>query len=102
MVVASIILIFLGADRFRRDVYLMIGQQISYFWCIAWKYLTLGTISLILFFNFYFQKPIVYEDYLFPSWSVMIGWTLAVCGLELFDQSWDLRRSNFFFEDHIN
>ncbi|OQV16286.1 Sodium- and chloride-dependent glycine transporter 1 [Hypsibius exemplaris] len=67
-----------GAERFRRDIALMIGHPISYFWCISWKYLTLGTISLILFFNFYFQKAIVYEDYVFPSWSIVIGWTLAV------------------------
>ncbi|GAV07153.1 hypothetical protein RvY_17028 [Ramazzottius varieornatus] len=67
-----------GADRFRRDIALMIGHPICAFWSISWKYLTLATIASILFFNFYFQTPIVYEGYVFPKWSVAVGWTLAV------------------------
>ena len=56
----------------------MIGSPVSCFWSIAWKYLTLLTITLVLFFNFYFNKPIVYEGYVFPDWAAAVGWSLAV------------------------
>ncbi|XP_055353266.1 sodium- and chloride-dependent GABA transporter 1-like isoform X2 [Paramacrobiotus metropolitanus] len=67
-----------GADALRADIQQMIGRGIPRFWSFCWRYLTPATVAGILFCVCYFHVPVTYEGYVFPRWSLVLGWALAL------------------------
>ncbi|GIY82079.1 sodium- and chloride-dependent glycine transporter 2 [Caerostris darwini] len=70
-----------GIDRFLLDVSLMTKKKPSLWWKLCWSYITPATITFLLLFIFIDHTAITYNDYVYPEWSVIIGWLLALCSI---------------------
>ncbi|XP_061749483.1 sodium- and chloride-dependent creatine transporter 1-like isoform X3 [Nerophis ophidion] len=71
-----------GADRFMDDVARMIGYQpLPYMkWC--WSYITPLVCVAVFLFHVVNFKPLTYNNvYIYPLWSEMIGWALALSSM---------------------
>ncbi|KAK6172241.1 hypothetical protein SNE40_015946 [Patella caerulea] len=70
-----------GADRFMKDIELMIGYQPHRIWVYSWKYTTPAVIVFIWLFSVITLGPVTYGDYEYPKWAVLCGWLLGVCSV---------------------
>ncbi|XP_033743262.1 sodium- and chloride-dependent GABA transporter 1-like [Pecten maximus] len=70
-----------GADRFYRDIELMIGYQPSAWWKICWCYITPVLILFIWLFSVTQLRPVTYGDYHYPQWAINLGWFLGLISL---------------------
>ncbi|GBN66106.1 Sodium- and chloride-dependent glycine transporter 2 [Araneus ventricosus] len=70
-----------GADRFALDICLMTKRMPSLWWKLCWCYITPTIITALLIFIFVNHTAITYDDYIYPDWSIVIGWILAMCSI---------------------
>ncbi|OWF47645.1 sodium- and chloride-dependent GABA transporter 1-like [Mizuhopecten yessoensis] len=70
-----------GADRFYRDIELMIGYQPCVWWKISWCYITPILILFIWLFSVTQLSPVTYGDYHYPQWAIILGWFLGLISL---------------------
>ncbi|PAA64594.1 hypothetical protein BOX15_Mlig031699g3 [Macrostomum lignano] len=74
-----------GADRFYRDIELMLGRQPSAWWRICWRFITPAIILCIFIISIVNHSPVTYgpEDnkYRYPKWAINIGMCLALMSL---------------------
>uniref|UniRef100_A0A8C1WZP2 Solute carrier family 6 member 5 n=1 Tax=Cyprinus carpio TaxID=7962 RepID=A0A8C1WZP2_CYPCA len=61
-----------GLQRFCEDIEMMIGFQPNKFWRICW---------FILALSLYQWKVMTYEDYTYPTWSMVLGWLMVICSV---------------------
>lgn len=69
-----------GVDRFLNDIKVMLGRYPFHpiYWKTCWKFLTPTVLVFILLFTWIDFKPIKYDDYVFPTWSLVLGWMLSL------------------------
>ncbi|KAK6173295.1 hypothetical protein SNE40_016772 [Patella caerulea] len=67
-----------GADRFYKDIELMIGYQPCIWWKICWKFITPVIILSIWIFSVASLEPVSYKDYQYPTWAIGFGWALSL------------------------
>ncbi|XP_048731298.1 sodium- and chloride-dependent glycine transporter 1-like isoform X2 [Ostrea edulis] len=70
-----------GADRFIRDIEMMIGVRGPFFhrfFTLFWKFLSPLTLIFVFLFNLIQYKPLEFGDYVYPMWSNGIGWILSL------------------------
>lgn len=70
-----------GADRFYRDIELMIGYQPCSWWKICWCFVTPVLILFIWLFSVTQLSPVTYGDYNYPPWAINLGWFLGLISL---------------------
>ncbi|XP_022325413.2 sodium- and chloride-dependent glycine transporter 1-like [Crassostrea virginica] len=70
-----------GADRFYKDIELMIGYQPGVWWKICWKFITPVTITFIWLFSVTQLSPVTYGDYEYPNGAIVFGWMLGLASL---------------------
>ncbi|GFT25331.1 sodium- and chloride-dependent glycine transporter 2 [Trichonephila clavipes] len=70
-----------GVDRFFHDISLMTQRMPRLWWKLCWCYITPATITSLLIFIFVNHTSITYNDYVYPAWSIGIGWSLAMCSI---------------------
>ncbi|CAL1263692.1 unnamed protein product [Larinioides sclopetarius] len=70
-----------GVDRFLHDIFLMTNKRPSNWWKICWCYITPATIIALLLFILINHTAITYNDYIYPTWSIGIGWIIAMCSI---------------------
>ncbi|KAK6472992.1 sodium- and chloride-dependent glycine transporter 2-like [Huso huso] len=70
-----------GLQRFCEDIEMMIGFQPNRFWRVCWAFVTPTILTFILFLSLYQWKVMTYEDYVYPTWSMVLGWLMVVCSV---------------------
>ncbi|KAJ8413051.1 hypothetical protein AAFF_G00106330 [Aldrovandia affinis] len=70
-----------GLQRFCEDIEMMIGFQPNRFWRICWAFVTPTILTFILGLSFYQWKVMTYEDYTYPTWSMVMGWMMVICSV---------------------
>uniref|UniRef100_A0A0N5AHW2 Transporter n=1 Tax=Syphacia muris TaxID=451379 RepID=A0A0N5AHW2_9BILA len=79
---------FYGIKRFSEDVKKMIGFYPGIYWRLCWMFCPffIGIIFAITVIQTSFQ-PLTDQDYVFPKWSVLVGWILrltSICSIPVF------------------
>ncbi|XP_064169085.1 sodium- and chloride-dependent glycine transporter 2-like isoform X1 [Anguilla rostrata] len=70
-----------GLQRFCEDIEMMIGFQPNRFWRICWAFVTPTILTFILGLSLYQWKVMTYEDYTYPTWSMVMGWLMVICSV---------------------
>lgn len=70
-----------GVDRFFKDIELMLGRKPFLYYKICWCFITPAVIIFVLIFTFVTHTPVTYNEYVYPDWSISIGWLLALVSL---------------------
>uniref|UniRef100_A0A8C4F8T1 Transporter n=1 Tax=Dicentrarchus labrax TaxID=13489 RepID=A0A8C4F8T1_DICLA len=70
-----------GLQRFCEDIEMMIGFQPNRFWRICWAFVTPTILTGILVLSLYQWKGMTYEDYTYPTWSMVMGWLMVICSV---------------------
>ncbi|PRD23862.1 UNVERIFIED_CONTAM: slc6a5 [Trichonephila clavipes] len=70
-----------GVDRFLHDIFLMTKRMPSVWWKLCWCYITPATIIALLLFILINHTAITYNSYVYPTWSIGIGWIIAMCSI---------------------
>ncbi|TKS80307.1 Sodium- and chloride-dependent glycine transporter 1 [Collichthys lucidus] len=67
-----------GHRNYFRDVEMMLGFPPPLFFKVCWRFISPIIISFILIFTVIQYKPITYNDYVYPRWSLAIGFAMAL------------------------
>ncbi|XP_014864532.1 PREDICTED: sodium- and chloride-dependent glycine transporter 2 isoform X1 [Poecilia mexicana] len=70
-----------GLQRFCEDIEMMIGFQPNRFWRVCWAFVTPTILTGILGLSLYQWKVMTYEDYTYPTWSMVLGWLMVICSV---------------------
>uniref|UniRef100_A0A8B9H8F8 Transporter n=1 Tax=Astyanax mexicanus TaxID=7994 RepID=A0A8B9H8F8_ASTMX len=70
-----------GLQRFCEDIEMMIGFQPNKFWRICWAFVTPTILTFILALSLYQWQVMTYEDYTYPTWSMVMGWLMVICSV---------------------
>ncbi|CAG5132302.1 unnamed protein product, partial [Candidula unifasciata] len=68
---------FPGVDRFSKDIESMLGSPPGPFWRITWTYISPVFLLLLFTLSITNSPPPSYGDYVYPYWSLTIGWFLV-------------------------
>uniref|UniRef100_A0A8P4KKM0 Transporter n=1 Tax=Dicentrarchus labrax TaxID=13489 RepID=A0A8P4KKM0_DICLA len=71
-------LLITGHRNYFRDVEMMLGFPPPLFFKVCWRFISPVIISFILIFTVIQYKPITYNDYVYPGWSLAIGFSMAL------------------------
>lgn len=72
-----------GADRFERDLEVILGRKPLIWWKLCWKYFSPAIIFAIFVSSLIQWKGVTYNSYQYPAFGEFIGWMLA-----LFSMAW--------------
>uniref|UniRef100_A0A8D0D4Z4 Transporter n=1 Tax=Sander lucioperca TaxID=283035 RepID=A0A8D0D4Z4_SANLU len=61
-----------------KDVEMMLGFPPPLFFKVCWRFISPLIISFILIFTVIQYKPIKYNNYVYPGWSLAIGFSMAL------------------------
>ncbi|CAB1326217.1 unnamed protein product [Coregonus sp. 'balchen'] len=67
-----------GHKKYFKDVEMMLGFPPPIFFRVCWRFVSPIIISFILIFTVIQYKPITYNDYVYPGWSLAIGFLMAM------------------------
>ncbi|XP_053326061.1 sodium- and chloride-dependent glycine transporter 1 isoform X1 [Spea bombifrons] len=67
-----------GHRNYFKDIEMMLGFQPPLFFQICWRFISPGIIFFILIFTVIQYRPISYNDYVYPSWAITIGFLMAL------------------------
>ncbi|XP_066547898.1 sodium- and chloride-dependent glycine transporter 1 isoform X2 [Amia ocellicauda] len=67
-----------GHTNYFKDVEMMLGFPPPIFFRICWRFISPVIISFILVFTVIQYKPITYNNYTYPGWSLIIGFLMAL------------------------
>jgi len=70
-----------GTEEFNKDIKSMGLYQnwfIQLYWNSCWKFTSPGLLILVLIFTFIKYEPASDGDYVFPLWSNVLGWFIAL------------------------
>ncbi|ELT92925.1 hypothetical protein CAPTEDRAFT_144422 [Capitella teleta] len=70
-----------GVNRFAEDIEAMLGFKPGIYWRLCWKFIGPAFILCIMIFGFSSWEPLKYEDYVYPSWANVIGWSIALSSI---------------------
>lgn len=66
-----------GTNRFCEDIRDMIGFTPGIYWRVCWKFIAPIFLLFIIVYGLIFSAPLVYEDYVYPTWANVLGWCIA-------------------------
>ncbi|XP_042339268.1 sodium- and chloride-dependent glycine transporter 1-like, partial [Plectropomus leopardus] len=67
-----------GHRNYFKDVEMMLGFPPPLFFKVCWRFISPVIITFILIFTVIQYKPITYNDYVYPGWSLAIGFSMAL------------------------
>uniref|UniRef100_A0A8C9ZES4 Transporter n=1 Tax=Sander lucioperca TaxID=283035 RepID=A0A8C9ZES4_SANLU len=67
-----------GYRNYFKDVEMMLGFPPPLFFKVCWRFISPLIISFILIFTVIQYKPIKYNNYVYPGWSLAIGFSMAL------------------------
>ncbi|XP_048104689.1 sodium- and chloride-dependent glycine transporter 1 isoform X2 [Alosa alosa] len=67
-----------GHKNYFRDVEMMLGFPPPIFFRVCWRFVSPIIISFILIFTVIQYRPITYGTYVYPQWSLAIGFLMAL------------------------
>ncbi|PVD34691.1 hypothetical protein C0Q70_05968 [Pomacea canaliculata] len=70
-----------GMDQFMKDIELMIGFKPCRFWTYMWKFVTPTVVLFIWVFSVTTLGPVTYGSYTYPTWAIIMGWTIGVSSM---------------------
>ncbi|CAH0555426.1 unnamed protein product [Brassicogethes aeneus] len=66
-----------GTQRFCDDIKDMIGFAPGLYWRFCWKFAAPVFLLFIIVYGLLGYEPLSYEDYVYPAWANVLGWTIA-------------------------
>ncbi|OWF53686.1 sodium- and chloride-dependent glycine transporter 1-like isoform X2 [Mizuhopecten yessoensis] len=70
-----------GAERFSRDIEMMLGRGVPVFVRICWCFVTPVVLLILFVSTFISYKPPTYGDYVYPSYVNLLGWCVGLMPL---------------------
>ncbi|XP_072919006.1 sodium- and chloride-dependent glycine transporter 1 isoform X2 [Hemitrygon akajei] len=67
-----------GHNNYFKDVEMMLGFPPPKFFQICWRFVSPSIIFFILVFTVIQYKPITYNNYIYPTWAVTLGFLMAL------------------------
>ncbi|XP_060075941.1 sodium- and chloride-dependent glycine transporter 1-like [Ylistrum balloti] len=67
-----------GAERFSRDVEMMIGRRIPAYIRLFWCFLAPIILLMLMATSLLAYVPPIYGDYVYPRWAAQLGWVYAI------------------------
>ncbi|CAC5404892.1 SLC6A4 [Mytilus coruscus] len=72
---------FYGVQHFSNDVQSMLGFQPGIFWKICWAFICPICLIVLFVLSIYYYDGIELNGYVYPQWSLAIGWTISCTSL---------------------
>ncbi|ESO08385.1 hypothetical protein HELRODRAFT_74696, partial [Helobdella robusta] len=72
---------FYGVERFADDINSMLGYKPGVYWKICWKYVSPLFLLLIIISGFVWYTPLKHDNYVYPFWANMVGWSIALSSI---------------------
>uniref|UniRef100_A0A4W4HBN0 Transporter n=1 Tax=Electrophorus electricus TaxID=8005 RepID=A0A4W4HBN0_ELEEL len=72
---------FYGVDRFSEDIERMMGFKPGLYWRLCWKFVSPVFLLVVVLASIVTTSELKYEDYVFPRWSVWMGWGIALSSM---------------------
>jgi len=66
-----------GIDRFCGDIKDMTGSSPGIYWRVCWKFVAPIFLLFITVYGLYANEPLKHEDYTYPTWALVLGWSIA-------------------------
>lgn len=66
-----------GLKKFIVNIESMLGKKPHLFYILCWKYISPLFLSVVIFMSIYTASTPIYRNYVFPYWSMVLGWLLA-------------------------
>ncbi|XP_063599682.1 sodium- and chloride-dependent glycine transporter 2-like [Penaeus indicus] len=70
-----------GVGRLIRDIQMMTGKVVPYFWYITWLAVTPSVLAFIFVNIFARSSPVSYRGVEFPAWAQALGWVIAATSM---------------------
>ncbi|NXV78099.1 SC6A9 protein, partial [Atlantisia rogersi] len=67
-----------GYRNYFKDIEMMLGFPPPLFFQICWRFISPAIIFFILVFTVIQYRPISYNDYVYPTWAISIGFLMAL------------------------
>ncbi|KAM9283180.1 sodium- and chloride-dependent glycine transporter 1 [Morus bassanus] len=67
-----------GHRNYFKDIEMMLGFPPPLFFQICWRFISPAIIFFILIFTVIQYQPISYNDYVYPTWAISIGFLMAL------------------------
>ncbi|XP_035749424.1 sodium- and chloride-dependent glycine transporter 1 [Egretta garzetta] len=67
-----------GHRNYFKDIEMMLGFPPPFFFQICWRFISPTIIFFILVFTVIQYRPISYNDYVYPTWAISIGFLMAL------------------------
>lgn len=72
-----------GIDRFSDNIREMIGHKPGLFWRLCWKFISPMFLIAVITSAIINNPPLRYQDYLYPTWAVALGWGFALSSVAM-------------------
>uniref|UniRef100_A0A672M190 Transporter n=1 Tax=Sinocyclocheilus grahami TaxID=75366 RepID=A0A672M190_SINGR len=72
---------FYGVDRFSEDIERMTGFKPGIYWRLCWKFVSPTFLLFVVIASIVTSGELRYDDYVFPPWSNMVGWFIALSSM---------------------
>ncbi|XP_075679164.1 sodium-dependent serotonin transporter-like isoform X2 [Dermatophagoides pteronyssinus] len=72
---------FYGTDKISNQINEMIGHRPNIFWRVCWKCVCPIFLGFIAFASLINKEPLKLGDYIYPEWSVNVGWLITLSSL---------------------
>nr|XP_027208814.1 sodium- and chloride-dependent glycine transporter 2-like [Penaeus vannamei] len=66
-----------GVGRLIRDIQMMTGKVVPYFWYVTWLAITPSVLAFIFVNIFARSSPVSYRGVELPAWAQALGWVIA-------------------------
>lgn len=70
-----------GIENLAHDIRTNLGFEPNRFFRLAWKVFCPVIVTTLMIFTLISSDQLKYRNYLYPSWSIVLGWCLNVCFL---------------------
>ncbi|XP_033761909.1 sodium- and chloride-dependent creatine transporter 1-like [Pecten maximus] len=67
-----------GAERFSRDVEMMIGRRVPGYIKFCWSFFSPLLLCVLMVTSLVLYVPPTYGDYVYPSWAGRAGWVVSL------------------------
>ncbi|XP_054152650.1 sodium-dependent serotonin transporter-like [Oppia nitens] len=70
-----------GSEKFSCQIEEMLGTKPGIFWRICWKFISPLFLGFIFFAALFEYKDLVIGSYVYPNWSILLGWTITLSSM---------------------
>ncbi|XP_054271934.1 sodium-dependent serotonin transporter isoform X2 [Macrosteles quadrilineatus] len=70
-----------GVEQFSSDIECMLGHRPGLFWRLCWGYISPVFLLVIFVFSLLSYDDMLAGDYVYPQWSINMGWLLTASSI---------------------